>query len=271
MQIQPRKYVDHAGSTASTRQHELDHTDQEYICPERSRSERSYRSYRSSVRGVKGCALYLCPRFGQFPSGDMESALLGLESVEACQVSRTRAGSAGQHSWAVTFLEVTNTQGLRRVSRVAPRSPAAPTSRVSASYELYLNWCFVLFFYFILRLFSHQNASWIPMAWHNECAITVDNRYTRNTLQLYFTVLVSVHASVNQLNFHYRVPRGATILTVTCKHRQGKLWPRRRQSCSISKTCRPLLVFARFESRLTSVSCLTTWETCPPWRWTQRE
>ena len=51
VQIQPRKYVlDHAGSTAPTRQHELDHTDhtdhtdhadhtdQEYICPEVSTS-----------------------------------------------------------------------------------------------------------------------------------------------------------------------------------------------------------------------------------------
>ena len=38
-QIQPGKrfyYVDHAEYAASTRQHELDHTDQEYICPERS-------------------------------------------------------------------------------------------------------------------------------------------------------------------------------------------------------------------------------------------
>ena len=44
VKIQPRKLVrDHAGYTAPTRQHELsieptDHTDQEYICPERSRS-----------------------------------------------------------------------------------------------------------------------------------------------------------------------------------------------------------------------------------------
>ena len=44
VQIQPRKHVlDHAGYTASTRQHELDHTDhtdhtdQEPICPEISK------------------------------------------------------------------------------------------------------------------------------------------------------------------------------------------------------------------------------------------
>ena len=39
IQIQPRKYViDHADYTAPRRQHELYHTDQESICPERSRS-----------------------------------------------------------------------------------------------------------------------------------------------------------------------------------------------------------------------------------------
>lgn len=37
---------------------------------------------------------------------DMELALLDLQSVEDCEVSRTPAGSAGQHVWAVTFLEV---------------------------------------------------------------------------------------------------------------------------------------------------------------------
>ena len=37
--IQSRKHViDHADCTAPTLQHELDHTDQESICPERSRS-----------------------------------------------------------------------------------------------------------------------------------------------------------------------------------------------------------------------------------------
>ena len=40
----------HAGHTAPTRQHELDHTDQESICPERSRS---WNGNRRSVRGVK--------------------------------------------------------------------------------------------------------------------------------------------------------------------------------------------------------------------------
>ena len=56
-----QEVLDHADCTASTRQHELDHTDhtdhtdQESICPERSRSwsgHRSYRSYRSSTRGA---------------------------------------------------------------------------------------------------------------------------------------------------------------------------------------------------------------------------
>ena len=38
-QIQPRKHVlDRADYTAPTRQRGLDHTDQGYICPERSRS-----------------------------------------------------------------------------------------------------------------------------------------------------------------------------------------------------------------------------------------
>lgn len=36
---------------------------------------------------------------------EMETALLGLESIDACEVSRTAAGSAEQHVWAVTFLE----------------------------------------------------------------------------------------------------------------------------------------------------------------------
>ena len=37
LQIQPRKSVlDRADYTAPARQHELDNTDQEYICPERS-------------------------------------------------------------------------------------------------------------------------------------------------------------------------------------------------------------------------------------------
>ena len=46
---------DNADCTASTRQHELDHTDhtdQGSIIPERSRSLGRNRSYRSSVRGV---------------------------------------------------------------------------------------------------------------------------------------------------------------------------------------------------------------------------
>ena len=39
VQIQPRKLVlDHADCMAPTRQHELDHTYQEFICPEGSRS-----------------------------------------------------------------------------------------------------------------------------------------------------------------------------------------------------------------------------------------
>lgn len=37
----------------------------------------------------------------------MKAALLGLESVDDCAVSRTKdAGTAGQHVWSVTFLEV---------------------------------------------------------------------------------------------------------------------------------------------------------------------
>ncbi|CAM9763265.1 unnamed protein product [Pylaiella littoralis] len=37
---------------------------------------------------------------------DMKTALLGLQSVVDCEVSRTPAGVARQHVWAVTFLEV---------------------------------------------------------------------------------------------------------------------------------------------------------------------
>eukprot|EP00752_Nemacystus_decipiens_P003960 g3626.t1 len=37
---------------------------------------------------------------------DMETALLDLQSIEECEVSRTPTGDAGQHVWAVTFLEV---------------------------------------------------------------------------------------------------------------------------------------------------------------------
>ncbi|CAM9102436.1 unnamed protein product [Scytosiphon promiscuus] len=37
---------------------------------------------------------------------DMQTALLGLQSIEDCEVSRSPTGSAGQHVWAVTFLEV---------------------------------------------------------------------------------------------------------------------------------------------------------------------
>lgn len=37
----------------------------------------------------------------------MQTALLALQSVEECEVSRTPTGDAGQHVWAVTFLEVT--------------------------------------------------------------------------------------------------------------------------------------------------------------------
>lgn len=39
-------------------------------------------------------------------SGDVEAALLGLQSVDDCRVTRTPAGSAGQHVWTVTFIEV---------------------------------------------------------------------------------------------------------------------------------------------------------------------
>ena len=47
VQIIPRKSVlDEADYTAPTWQHGLDHTDQQYICPERCRSYRSYRSCR---------------------------------------------------------------------------------------------------------------------------------------------------------------------------------------------------------------------------------
>ena len=50
VQIQPRKHVpDHADYTAPTRQRELDHTDhtdEESICPERSRSCNGNRSYK---------------------------------------------------------------------------------------------------------------------------------------------------------------------------------------------------------------------------------
>ena len=67
VQLQPGGPVldHHAGYTASTRQHELDHTDhtdhtdQEYICPEKSRSTSRNRL---SVRGVQSsnrCALTL--------------------------------------------------------------------------------------------------------------------------------------------------------------------------------------------------------------------
>lgn len=50
------------------------------------------------------CGLPAAP----FSSGridEVETALLGLESIDACEVSRTAAGSAEQHVWAVTFLE----------------------------------------------------------------------------------------------------------------------------------------------------------------------
>lgn len=40
-----------------------------------------------------------------FP-GDVEAALLGLRSVDDCRVTRSPAGSAGQHAWMVTFIEV---------------------------------------------------------------------------------------------------------------------------------------------------------------------
>ena len=71
VQIQPRKHVlDHAGYTAPTRQHELDHTDhtdhtnhtdhtdhtdQDYICPER------YRSSSENRRSVR-CEEWLVDR-----------------------------------------------------------------------------------------------------------------------------------------------------------------------------------------------------------------
>ena len=38
--------------------------------------------------------------------GDLEAALVGLQSVQECAVSRTPPGSAGQHVWAVTFIKV---------------------------------------------------------------------------------------------------------------------------------------------------------------------
>ena len=51
VQIQPRKLVlDHADYTAPTRQHDLDRTDQESICPDGSRS---WRENRLSVRSVE--------------------------------------------------------------------------------------------------------------------------------------------------------------------------------------------------------------------------
>ena len=73
VQIQPRKHVlDHADHTAPTRQHELDHTDhtdytdQECICPERSRSCSRNISYRSSVRCVEVCVRWIrCHIFQQ--------------------------------------------------------------------------------------------------------------------------------------------------------------------------------------------------------------
>ena len=60
--------VDHTVYTALTWQHELDHTYQEYICPERSRStggNRSYRSYRSSVPSCESFAKSTCQHLGQ--------------------------------------------------------------------------------------------------------------------------------------------------------------------------------------------------------------
>ena len=57
MQIQPRKCVlDQAEYMAPNRQHELDPTDQEYICPEWSRSSNRDRC---SVRGVQVSPQYL--------------------------------------------------------------------------------------------------------------------------------------------------------------------------------------------------------------------
>lgn len=47
------------------------------------------------------------PNVSTYCADDMETALLGLQSIEECEVSRTPAGSAGQHVWAITFLEVT--------------------------------------------------------------------------------------------------------------------------------------------------------------------
>jgi len=54
---------------------------------------------------------------------EVETALLGLESIDACEVSRTAAGSADQHVWAVTFLEVSwHTCGLLENDGIATRT-----------------------------------------------------------------------------------------------------------------------------------------------------
>ena len=49
------------------------------------------------------CIAVACPTYR---ADDVEAALLGLESIVSCEVSRSATGSAQQHVWAVTFLEV---------------------------------------------------------------------------------------------------------------------------------------------------------------------
>ena len=99
VQIQPRRRVLYlADCMASTRQHELDHTDQECICPEISRSRAgnrsygSYRPYRLSVRGGKHLLALCCSWFFLFLFLQSSAIVIrGLATGEIRRGNRMRA------------------------------------------------------------------------------------------------------------------------------------------------------------------------------------
>lgn len=77
------------------------------------------------------CAWYLC----YFCPADVETALLGLQSVDDCSVSRTaEAGAAGQHVWSVTFLEVKTHLGCYGPYVICSKHIGSDTNRLGALY-----------------------------------------------------------------------------------------------------------------------------------------
>lgn len=89
--------------------------------------------FRWSINIPSRYALHVSPRLHlsiNNPPDEVSRALLSLESVDSCEVSRNEAGSAGQHTWALTFLQV----GLMEITKPTKVRPKSTGHRARSLY-----------------------------------------------------------------------------------------------------------------------------------------